>query len=568
MNARGETTGEPAADAAAPVVSTSAAAPTGASAPAPPAAPSGPALPAARRGAAPPPAAPADAAPGAKRWWSLVALCLSAAIVWFAAADIPVATTAISDDLGGSVTALQWVNTIFTLVSGALVIAAGRLGDVFGRRRVLGIGLIIFAAASVLAALAPTTGLLIAGRALMGVGAAAILPATLAIIPIEFSGKDQVTAFSAWMATTAIGQAAAPAFSGGLTEFLGWPAIFWINLPACAIAFVLVGWSTPESRDEGASRRLDFAGLTTVAAGLVALLYVLNEAPNGGWTSPRIVVAAVLAVVLLASFVLIERRVREPLLDLALFRRRSFDGALIDNLAYNITLAGTMYVLALYLEQVRGYDAFTAGLLLLPSTVSMLVFIPIGARLELRRGPRFPLATGTVIMGVGTFLAGFLAAHTPYWWFAVAIFVQGIVIGLFSTPLSDVAVGMAPPAESGAASGAFKMCSMVGGALGVALLGGIYRGLQLSQLRADADAAHLTDEQHRLVNDAFASSERARQIYETLAPGIQKKVVAAVNDALSAGIGGSLKIAAVFSVLAVIAVLLLVPKGILHADRK
>ena len=225
-----------------------------------------------------------------------------------------------------------------------------------------------------------------------------------------------------------------------------------------------------------------------------------------------------MACVLIAAFVLVERRVREPLLDLALFRRRSFDGALLDNLVYNITLAGTMYVLALYLEEVRGYDALTAGLYLLPSTVSMLVFIPIGARLELRRGPRFPLATGTLIMGVGTFLAGVLATDTPYWWYATAIFIQGVGIGLFSTPLSDTAVGLAPPAESGAASGAFKMCSMVGGALGVALMGGIYRGLQLAQLHGDADAAHLTADQQKLVNDAFQSTEKAQEIYKTLAP--------------------------------------------------
>jgi EmrB/QacA subfamily drug resistance transporter len=505
---------------------------------------------------------------GKKRWWSLVALCLSAAIVWFAAANIPVATTAISDDIGGSVTALQWANTIFTLTCGALVIAAGRLGDVFGRRRVLGIGLVIFAVASVLAALARTPELLIAGRALMGAGAAAILPATLAIIPIEFRGKDQVTAFSAWMAVTAVGQAAAPAISGGLTEFLGWPAIFWVNVPLCVLAFVLVNRTTAESRDEGASHRLDYVGLVTVAAGLVALLYALNEGPARGWSAVPVLVAAVAAVVLLASFVLVERRVREPLLDLTLFKRRSFDAALLDNLVYNITLAGTMYVLALYLENVRGYDAFTAGLLLLPSTVSMLVFIPIGARLELRRGPRFPLATGTIIMGVGTFLTGFLTPSTPYWWFAAGIFIQGVGIGLFSTPLSDTAVGLAPPAESGAASGAFKMCSMVGGALGVAVLGGIYRGLELAQLRGDAAAAQLTSAQQEQVNEAFASTEKAQEIYKTLPDNVQRQVEDAVMAALAHGIGGSLMIAAVFSVLAFIAVLVLVPKGILHPDRQ
>lgn len=158
--------------------------------------------------------------------------------------------------------------------------------------------------------------------------------------------------------------------------------------------------------------------------------------------------AIVLAVILIAACILTESRVRNPLLDLKLFRRRSFDGALIDNFVYNLTLAGTMYVLALYLEEVRGYDPLTAGLLLLPSTVGMLFLIPLGARFELRTGPRFPLAVGTLIMGVGTFMVGFLTTSTPYWWYALGILIQGVGIGLFSTPLSDTAIGLAPPAPS------------------------------------------------------------------------------------------------------------------------
>jgi EmrB/QacA subfamily drug resistance transporter len=509
------------------------------------------------------PAAPASS----RRWWSLVALCLSAAIVWFAAANIPVATSAISADIGGSVTALQWVNTIFTLVCGALVIAAGRFGDIFGRRRVLDIGLVIFAVASVVAALAPNPTVLVVGRALMGVGAAAILPATLAIIPLEFSAREQVTAFSAWMATTAVGQAAAPAISGGLITLAGWPAIFWVNIPLCALALMLVRRTTPESRDEGASHKIDYIGLVFVAAGLVALLYALNEGPTLGWTSALELGSIVLAVVLLAGFVVIERRIKEPLLDLKLFRRKSFDGALIDNLIYNITLSGTMYVLALYLEEVRGYDAFTAGLLLLPSTVSILAFIMVGARLELRRGPRIPLTAGFFIMGVGTFLVGFLQPDTAYWWFATGLFIQGIGIGLYSTPLSDVAVGLAPPEESGAASGAFKMCSMVGGAFGVAVFGGVYRAIQLSTLHASAAAADLTSAQQKQVDNAFSSSEQAKKIYESLPKDVQTQVLTEVHRALSVGIGGSLKLAAGLAVVAVVVTLLLVPKGILHKDR-
>ena len=220
-----------------------------------------------------------------------------------------------------------------------------------------------------------------------------------------------------------------------------------------------------------------------------------------------------------------------------------------------------MYVLALYLEEVCGYDAFTAGLLLLPSTVSILAFIMVGARLELRRGPRYPLTVGFFIMGVGTFLVGFLTPETAYWWFATGLFIQGIGIGLYSTPLSDVAVGLAPPDEAGAASGAFKMCSMVGGAFGVAVFGGVYRAIQTSTLKASAAAADLTSAQQQQVSDAFSSSEKAKQIYDSLSKDVQAKVLDEVHRALSKGIGSSLKLAACLAVVAVVVTLLLVPKG-------
>ena len=504
--------------------------------------------------------------PSAGRWWSLAGLCLASAIVWYAAACLPVATPAIADDIGGTVTALQWANTIFTLATGALVIAAGRLGDIFGRRRVLDIGLLVFAAGSVLAALAHGTPALIGGRAVMGVAAAAILPATLAIIPIEFHGRERVTAFSVWMATAGVGQAAAPAISGALTTAFGWQAVFWVNVPLCLGVLVLVWRTTPESRDETAGRSVDVAGLATIAAGLIALMYALNEGPVRGWTSPVILGAVAAAVVLVVACVLIERRVREPLIDLALFKRRSFDGALIDNFVFNLTLAGTMYVLALYLEEVRGYEPLRAGLLLLPSTVGMLALIPLGARLELHRGPRLPIAAGTIVMGVGTVMVGILVKETPYWWLAVGMLVQGLGIGLLSTPLGDTAVGLSPPRESGAASGAFKMSSMVGGAFGVAVLGAIYQGFQLGRLKAEAAAAVLSAEDRARVQQAFQGSAQAKAVYQSLAADVRAAVHEVVTDALALGIGNALKVAAAFTVLALVAVMLLVPKGVIHQD--
>ncbi len=506
----------------------------------------------------------ATTAPGARRWWSLVGLTTAAAIVWFAVANLPVATPVIAAELGGSVTVLQWANTAFTLTCGALVIAAGRFGDLFGRRRVLNAGLVLFAAASAAAALSRDPVTLIAARAVMGVGAAAILPATLAIIPVEFSGREQLTAFSVWMAVAGAGQALAPAFAGGLTQAFRWPAIFWVNLPLCAFAGVLILRTTPESRDETAPRSVDVPGLLTVAGGLVALIFALNEGPDRGWASPPVLAALGLTVLLLAAAFWIERRMTNPLIDLGLFRRRSFGGALSDNFVYNLTLAGTMYVLAIYLEEVRGYDPLSAGLLLLPSTVALLALIPLGARLQLQHGPRLPLATGTVIMGAGTFLAGFLSPGTPYWWFAAGIFIQGVGIGLFSTPLSDTAVGLAPTAEAGAASGIFKMSSMMGGAFGIAVFAALYRGFLNAGLAGGAIGAHLTPAQRDRADDALGGSAEARAFFAALPADLRARVREAVTHSLASGIGNALKVGALFSVLALVVVLVLVPKGILR----
>lgn len=513
-----------------------------------------------------PASGPAEPGRYPRRWWSLVGLTTAAAIVWFAVASLPVATPVIAAELGGSVTMLQWANTAFTLSCGALVIAAGRFGDLFGRRRLLVAGLAVLTVASVVAALSRDPLTLIVARAVMGVGAAAILPATLAIIPIEFDGREQLTAFSVWMAVAGAGQALAPAIAGGLTQAFRWPAIFWINLPLCAFAAILIMRTTPESRDETAEHSVDVPGLVTVAGGLVALIFALNEGPARGWASPPVLIALAVAVVLLATALWVERRAASPLIDLSLFRRRSFGGALGDNFVYNLTLAGTMYVLALYLEEVRGYDPLTAGLLLLPSTVALLALIPLGARMQLRLGPRLPLAMGTVIMGAGTFLAGFLSPSTPYWWFAAGIFIQGVGIGMFSTPLSDTAVGLAPPDEAGAASGVFKMSSMVGGAFGIAVFAALYRAFMTARLSADAAAAHLTPLQRTRADDALGGSAQARAYYEALPADVRARVRDVVNAAMSEGIGDSLKVAAVFSLLAVAAVLLLVPRGILRDD--
>jgi MFS family permease len=265
---------------------------------------------------------------------------------------------------------LQWANNAFSLVTGALGIAAGKFGDVFGRRRMLQLGILLFAAFSVVAALAPGSGALIAGRGLMGIGAALILPATLALIPPQFTGASLLTAFGVWQAVAWGGQGVGPAIGGVITETLGWPWLFWINLPLAALAFVVIRAFTPESSDPDASRRVDWPGLVTIGLAVFALLYALTEGPVLGWGDPVIIGLILASVVLAFLWAWIERRADEPLVDLGLFKLRPYDGALTANLTMNLAFGGLSYLLVLWLQNARGFDAMEAGLLMLPSTLA------------------------------------------------------------------------------------------------------------------------------------------------------------------------------------------------------
>ena len=252
-----------------------------------------------------------------RRWVSLAAICTAAGIVWLAFADLGVAIPTIADDLDAEMSALQWANNAFSLVAGALVIAAGKFGDVFGRRRMLMLGIVLFAGFSVVAALAPGIGTLVLGRGLMGIGAALILPATLALIPPQFSGRALLTAFGVWQAVAWGGQAVGPAVGGVITDGLGWRWLFWVNLPLAALAWVVIRRLTPESSDPEASREVDWAGLATIGLAVFALLYALTDGPSVGWGDPLVVGFLVLALLLAVTWVVVERKVQEPLVDLS-----------------------------------------------------------------------------------------------------------------------------------------------------------------------------------------------------------------------------------------------------------
>ena len=501
----------------------------------------------------------APAAPS-RRWVSLAATCTAAGLVWLAFADIGVAIPAIADDFHADLSTLQWANNAFSLVAGALVIAAGKFGDVFGRRKMLQIGIVLFAAFSVVAALAPGAGTLIVGRGLMGIGAALILPATLALIPPQFSGRDQLTAFGVWQAVAWGGQAVAPAIGGVITQTLGWAWLFWINVPLGVAAFLVIRALTPESRDPTASRKVDWVGLVTIALAAFALLYALTDGPAAGWGSPLILGLFAATVVLVVIWVLVEQRVTEPLVDLKLFRLRPYDGALTANLTMNLAFAGLSYLLVLWLENARGYSPIAAGMLMLPATVGIFALIPVGGRLGGKYGGRLPVLIGLVVMSAGLAVLGVLNSDTTIALIASALIVIGVGLGLLSTPISNTAVGDVPQSLAGTAAGVFKMSSMVGGALGVALLSAFARGFTEADSSAAIAATGLTQAQVDEAHHALVNSASYKDALSALDPELAAKVTQAVVDAFSSGLGRTMLATAALSLVVAVVVAFVWPR--------
>jgi EmrB/QacA subfamily drug resistance transporter len=472
----------------------------------------------------------------ARRWISLAGICTAAGLVWLAFADFSVAIPTIADDLGADLSGLQWANNAFSLVTGAFVIAAGKFSDVFGRRRVLQLGILLFAGFSVVGAVAQGQTLLVLGRGLMGVGAALILPATLALIPPQFSGKAQLTAFGVWQAVAWGGQAVGPSIGGIVTEVLGWQWLFWLNLPLGVGAYVVVRATTPESSDPSASRRVDWLGLVTIGLSVFFLLYALTDGPNSGYGDPIVVGSFVAAVLLAVGWYVIEQRVQEPLVDLRLFSSRPYDGALTANLTMNLVFAGLSFLLVLWLQNVRGYDPIEAGLLLLPATLGIFLFIPLGGKLSFERGDRLPVLAGLVILSSGTFVLARLSTDSALWVMALALVVVGLGLGLLSTPISSTAVGDVRGELAGTAAGVFKMSSMLGGALGVALLTALARGFGQSEALDAAHEAGMTDAQIDQAQRALVASSSFEEAVRSLPGDAQAIFVEAAKAAFTSGI--------------------------------
>jgi EmrB/QacA subfamily drug resistance transporter len=418
-----------------------------------------------------------------KRVWILVATILGSTIAYIDESVVDVALPAMQSDLRASVTVIQWVVNAYMLFLSALLLIGGAAGDRFGRRRIFVIGAAIFAAASIWCGLSQGTTQLIIARAAQGIGAALLIPCSLAIIGASFDETERGKAIGTWAGFSAVAGALGPLLGGWIVDHLTWRWIFLINpllaLPAIWIALRQV----PESYGEEARHGLDWPGALLALAGLGGLSFGLIASSDFGWRSPAVIGSLLIGILVLAAFVWTERRSRAPMMPLGLFRSRTFTAANLLTLLLYAALGGAFFFLPFALIQVHGYSATLTGAAFLPFTLLMGALSRWAGGLQDRIGVRLPVIIGPVIAAIGFGLLGLSEMEGSYWTtFFLPLVALGIGMALNVAPLTTAVINAVPEDETGVASGINNAVASVGSLLAVAVLGAValhvfHRGL-------------------------------------------------------------------------------------------
>lgn len=438
-----------------------------------------------------------------RRLFTLIATILGSTIVFLDGTVVNVALPAIADDLDTGLADQQWVVEAYMLATVSLLLVGGALGDQFGRRRIFVIGLIGFAVTSVMCALAPTSEVLIAARALQGLAGALLVPGSLAIVASTFEGPERGRAIGTWTAWTGIATVLGPAGGGVLVEALSWRAIFWVNIPLILFTAWLSLRYVRESVDPDADRAIDWVGILLSALGLGGPVYALIQQPTHGWGDPMVYVPLIGGVVLFGLFLVWERRYPHAMLDLSLFRIRNFAVTNLETLIVYAGLIGAFFFITLFLQQTAGYTAVEAGLATTPVSLILFFLSPRFGRFASATGPRLPMSAGPIVGGIGLLMLTSVDAGADY----VTEVLPGVIVfglGLAATvaPLTATALNSVEERRAGIASGINNGVSRVAGLLAIAILGAVIAGQFGSKVDEEAAAARLSPEGERVIEDA------------------------------------------------------------------
>ena len=427
----------------------------------------------------------ADAPPlDPRRWWTLSVLCLSLLMVILGNTVLNVAIPTLIRVLGASDRDVQWMVDAYSLVFAGLLFTAGALGDRFGRKGALNIGLVVFGLGSLSAALGDGTGQIIAGRAIMGIGAALVMPSTLSILTNVFPPHERARAIGLWAGVAGAGGAIGPITSGFLLEHFWWGSIFFLNLPVVVLALVAGFFLVPTSRDPD-QVPLDLLGAFLSIGAIASLVYGIIEAPQRGWLDEQILTAFGLAVVFGVVFGWWELRNREPMLDLRYFRRPGFSGGSIAVSMMFFGMFGMFFLMTQYLQLVKGWSALSTGVRTLPFAFTMMVTAPSSARIAEKIGTRNTVCTGIGIASLGFLVMSQAGVETGYWYIAVALVILSAGMGLTMAPSTASIMSALPLGKAGIGSAMNDTNRELGGALGIAVLGSIL----VSRYTSGLDAA-------------------------------------------------------------------------------
>jgi EmrB/QacA subfamily drug resistance transporter len=408
-----------------------------------------------------------------RKWWTLAALAVALFMIMIDNTVVNVALPSIQRDLDIDLSALEWIVNAYVLVFAVLLMTGGKLADYFGRRRVFSLGLATFIVASLFCGLATSGAWLIGARAVQGLGAALMLPATLAIINATFEPHERGLAIGIWAGVAASALAIGPLVGGLFTDTIGWSWIFYVNVPIGLAGMIGARFLIAESRDETAEQRLDLPGLLVSGVALFALTFALVEANGYGWTSPTILTLLAVAVAGLAAFIALELRQRAPMLDLRLFRNRTFTGATTVALLVTFSMFGMFLFITIYLQRVLGYSALGAGAAVLPQTVLIMFVAPTAGRLVNRIGSRWLMTIGLSLNGVALLLLSRLGTGSDFFDLLPAFLISGFGMGLTTTPMTAAALSAIRVDKSGVGSAVLSTARQVGIALGIAVMGAI-----------------------------------------------------------------------------------------------
>jgi EmrB/QacA subfamily drug resistance transporter len=484
---------------------------------------------------------------GNRRWWTLAAMCFALFMIMLDNTVVNVALPSIQDDLGASLSGLEWTVNAYTLTFAVLLVTGGRLGDIFGRRRMFLFGVVAFALSSAAIGLAPSQTWLVAMRALQGVGASFMMPATLSIITNAFPPEERGKAIGTWAGVSGLALALGPVVGGALTEHVSWRAIFFLNLPVAAGAVGVTLFAAQESRDESVERTVDFPGIAAISVGLATLVLALVEGNSWGWGSPEIVGLLVASAVGFAAFALVELHSKTPMVDFTFFRSRTFLGANAIAFVVSFSMLAVFFFMALYMQNVLGYSPLEAGIRFLPTTVLIIVTAPIAGRLADRIGPRPLLATGLSMVAVALFLQSQIDVHSGYGDLLVPFMVMGFGIALTMSPMSTAAMNAVDSAKAGVASGILSMSRMVGGTFGVAAIGALFQSVARHRFDDALGSAPLPEGQRERIVENLGSG--GQHIADPQVAGAAKE---AFVGALSSAMKLSTAVAAAGAVIAIV----------------